>query len=127
MKTLIRTLTTESGGIFAVADGRRIKIGECQLTIHVYKRLEYVPILGQAKPGTKKTYVADAVCSGLEPDLDVPRGTSRIELVGEFQRQDGVFESIRLDNTALNEIDPRGDWYFDIIGSRELILKLSEF
>jgi len=77
----------------------------------------------------KTYYIVLVACARPEPtrniDAEFLRTVSRFEFTGDFQRQDGIFERIRLDNLHVaDELDLCGDWVFEVNGPTDLTKKL---
>jgi len=131
MQTLIKTLTTGSGDIFAVTEGRRILLIKCSPTVRIYERAQNVGVIGAQGYKLKTGHNVTLTCAELDAKRNVDpeflRTVSRFEFTGDFQRQDGVFERITFDNLSPEEIDLTGDWRFEVCGPLGLIKKLLAF
>jgi hypothetical protein len=129
MRTLIKTLSSENGEIYAVTDGRRVLLARCKPKIEIYEHSRAIGVLG-SRDGRVKTHAnAVVICpdpdATREIDADFLRAVSRFELIADIQRGDGVFERIVFDALAPDEIDLGGDWIFELVGSAGIIRKLT--
>lgn len=118
MKMVLLNKETFSGAsVYAIAQGRRIKLADCLLQIEKYEKQVPMPILGKQNI-IKRTEIKKAVCFNSdytrEVYCDFLSQVSRFEIVYEYQREDGIFETIVLDNVMLLEIDSDNNMIFEI-------------
>ncbi len=114
---LLNKETFPKASVYAVAQGRRIKLADCLLQIEKYEKQVPTPILGKQNV-IKRTEFKKAVCLNTdytrEVDYDFLSQVSRFEIMYEYQREDGIFETIVLDNVTLLEINSDNDMIFEI-------------
>jgi len=127
-ETLIKTLKTADGEIYAPVDGNRVLLARCRAVVEIYERADKIDAVAGDSYKILMGYRVSLQCAKVETtrdtDADFLRGVSAFEFSGDFQRKDGVFE-----RTALT-VKPEtldlfgGDWSFHVNGSGELIKKL---
>lgn len=131
MQILLKTLTGENGELFAIANDRRLLLAKCRPCIEIYEHSQKINTLGQLSGKIKTYHSSIVICSDRtmtrEADADFLQQVSRFEFVGDFQREDGIFERIRFDNLAPDELDLCGDWKFSVIGQMDITNKLITF
>ena len=128
IKTLIRTLSGQNGELYSIGESRRIKLASCVPIIEIYEHSQTVNLLGTQNYKVKSHHSSIVICADREMPRDIDIGflktVTRFEFVGDFQRQDGVFERIRFDNLTPIELDLDGDWTFDAVGQNDITQKL---
>ena len=130
-KTLIKTLCGENGQLYVISNGNRYLFAKCNPTIEIFEHSKRLNTLGAHSYGVKSMHSSIVICAEREMtrsiDIAFLQTITRFEFVGDFQRHDGIFERIKFDNIAPNELDPDEDWTFEVIGQNELIRKLIAF
>ena len=111
MKRLVKTLTGENGQLYTVQDGNRVLLANCIPQLEIYEEVTHIPALGA---GAKLTR---------EVDTGFFRTVKRFDLSADFQRTDGVFETLFFDALIPEEIDLDGDWTFLVLDNPELLKK----
>jgi hypothetical protein len=123
MRTLIKTLTGESGEIYAIRSGQRILLAKCEPEIRVYEHSQRVSALGVRSYRVKTRSEVTVICAEPECTREVDahflQGVSRFELAVDLQTASGDFRRFTWD-AAPTEIDLRGDWEFEVIGQGDL-------
>lgn len=117
MKTLIKTIHLENGELYGTIHGNRVKVAGCVPRIEVYEESTYISTIGKGYKVKKKHYKI-VLCS----DLDFTRPIDekyltdviRFELIADRQREDGIFERLKLDSLIPIEIDLDGEWEFEV-------------
>lgn len=131
MKTLIKTLFGERGELYTVADGRRVLLARCCPKIEIYQHSQRVNSIGVHGCNVKSRHVGVVICAEREmtreTSLDFLERVSRFEFLGDFQREDGIFERIRFDNIVPDELNLDDDWTFEVVGQMELVKRLMTF
>ncbi|MDO4301245.1 MAG: hypothetical protein Q4D26_07645 [Clostridia bacterium] len=127
MKKLLKTLFLENGELYSIIDNRRTILAHCKPKIEIYEDATNISTIGKGYK-VKKKRLSIILCNDLELTREVDENyfhkVIRFELVGDFQRTDGVFERLTFDSLTPMEIDLDGDWSFEIIGESEFIKKL---
>lgn len=118
IKKLLRTIELENGELFAIVGSNRYLLATCQPNIEIYEHLASVAILGQQHKGVKKRHIVIALCPAPDFTREVNdeflQRVSGFELKGDVWRQDGVFEMLVLNRLTLTEIEPNGNWRFEV-------------
>jgi len=131
LETLIKTLTGENGELYAVTEGRRIRIANCLPKIKIYEKSQNVKALGTQRYKLKSIHIGIVICASRETTRDISleflQTVSRFELIGDFQKEDGIFERIKFDNITPNEMNLDDDWEFEVIGQNDTIQKIRHF
>lgn len=127
IKRLIRTLRLEEGKLYGTVGDQRIALACCEPRVEIYEHRQDIPVVNRHSYGVKKIHAAIVLCPTPETtrivDAEYLSRVSRFELSADIQRQDGIFEALRLDLEP-TEIDLDGDWTFELSGSSELIKRL---
>jgi len=128
MQVLIKTLKGENGELYAVIDGRRVLLAKCNLRVEVYEHSQKVNILGAQGYRVKKHNSALVICAVTETtrdvDVDYLQKISHFEVLGDFQREDGIFERVVFDSLSPVDIDLHGNWVFDVSGPAGIMQRL---
>lgn len=129
MTTLLNTLFSENGELFTIGQGRRVLFAQCKPEIRIYEKTMQVPLLG--KPGYRKKSMRFTVvlCGDMEFTSDTVEETmrkaERYELTADILRNDGIVERFYFHNISLVEINPKGEWEFELNATDEQMQKLS--
>lgn len=127
IKRLVKTLRLEDGKLYGTVGDQRVTLAYCEPRVEIYEHRQDIPVMNKRSYGVKKMHAAIVLCPTPETtravDAEYLSRVSRFELSADIQRQDGIFETLRLDLEP-TEIDLDGDWEFELIGSPELIKKL---
>lgn len=127
MKRLIKTLTGENGQLYTVQDGNRVLLARCTPKLEIYEEAEPIRIMG-ASGKVKKRHVSLVLCG--EPELTREVDTEFFRMVtgfdfsADFQRTDGVFETLFFNALIPEEIDLDGDWTFWMQDNPEVLKRL---
>lgn len=126
MKRLVKTLTGENGKLYTVQDGNRVLLANCIPQLEIYEEVTHIPALG-AGAKVKKRHISLVLCGEPELTREVDTGffrtVKRFDLSADFQRTDGVFETLFFDALIPEEIDLDGDWTFLVLDNPELLKK----
>jgi hypothetical protein len=129
--TLIQTLETPNGEIYAVKNDRRVLFAKCTAKVDVYEHIKRVDVLGGEGYNVRTHYSTSLYCTGIETtrdaDIEYLRGLSGFAFSGDFQRADGVFERVKLDVVPDTLDLCGGDWEFRVNGTGELVKRLITF
>lgn len=127
IKRLVKTLMLENGKLFGTVGDQRVTLAYCEPRVEIYEHQQDIPVMNKRSYSVKKIHAAIVLCPTPETtrtvDAEYLSRISHFELSADTQRQDGIFEALRLDLSPL-EIDLDGDWEFELVGSPELIRKL---
>lgn len=125
----VREKRLRSGELYAVEDGRRYKLADCEATIEVYESEHRMTLKGRTTEYMVKSCRAVLViCDGLTCTRRVD--VAQLEQVSEFDiklffpREDGaILEKVFFD-IAPKTIDLNGKWAFDVTGHMDEIREL---
>lgn len=127
MKRLIKTLTGENGQLYMVQNGNRVLLADCIPKLEIYEEITPIPIKGK-RGVVKKRHISFVLCGEPELTREVDTGffrtVKRFDLAADFQRTDGVFETLFFDALIPEEIDLDGDWTFWLQDDTERLKKL---
>jgi hypothetical protein len=131
MKRLVKTLTGENGQLYTVQDGNRVLLANCIPRLEIYEEITPIPVKGR-RGVVKKRHISLVLCGEAEMTREVDTGffrtVKRFDLSADFQRMDGVFETLFFDALIPVEIDLDGDWRFEALDNPELLKKaLTQF
>lgn len=130
MTTLLNTLFSEKGELFFIGQGRRVLFAHCKPKISIYEKSTQVPVLG--KQGYRKKSMRFIVALCLDTEFtcrskeETMQKAERYELTADFLRNDGIVERFYFHNVSLVEINPEGEWEFEVNATADQIRKLSE-
>lgn len=126
MITLINTLISEKGELFAVGHGRRALLARCRPEIRIYEKVRAVPVLGAVGYREKTLRLTVALCGDMEftHDVEASKQVERYELTADLLRNDGIVERFYFHNILLTEINPAGEWEFELNVTDEQMKKL---
>lgn len=128
MTTLINTLASEKGELFTIGHGRRTPLAYCRPKIRIYEKVTKVPVLGRTGHAEKTMRFSIALCGDMEFTREVTEGTlqavERYELTADLLRNDGIVERFYFHNISLVEINPEGEWEFELDVTKEQMDKL---
>lgn len=130
MTTLLNTLFSEKGELFAIGQGRRVLFAHCRPQIGIYEKTTQVPVLGERGYKKKSMRFTVALCGGTEFTCSAVEETmqkaERYELTADLLRNDGIVERFYFHSISLVEINPAGEWEFELDATEEQMRKLSE-
>lgn len=127
MKRLVKTLIGANGRLYNVQNGNRTLLAQCVPKIEIYEEIAYIPALGS---GTKviKRHISLVLCGELEltqkVDAEFFRTVTGFDLSADFQRTDGVFETLFFDALIPEELDLDGEWTFWLRDNPEVLKRL---
>ena len=128
MTTLINMLVSEKGQLFTIGHGRRVRLACCKPEISIYEKVTKVPVLGKAGYAEKRMRFTVTLCRDMEFSHEVTdealRKVERYELTADLMRNDGIVERFYFHNVSLEEINPEGEWKFEVDATREHMGKL---
>ncbi len=126
---ILRKTTFINGALYITKGGRRSKLSNCAPLVKVYDCRTEVPIMGKSAT-IKHREIRIVLCEDNEPTVTVSedtfKGVTRYDLAMEYQREDGDFETVILDNIIPTVIDLDEEWEFEV-PDREAVKKLSSF
>lgn len=129
MKRLIKTLVGENGQLYTAQNGNRVLLANCIPQLEIYEEVAYIPALG-AGAKIKKRHISLVLCGEPELTREVDTGffrtVTKFDLSADFQRTDGVFETLFFDALIPEEIDLDGDWTFWLRDDAEMLKGLLE-
>lgn len=129
MTTLLNTLFSENGELFAIGQGRRVLFARCKPQIHIYEKTSQIPILGELGYRKKSIRFTVALCGDMEFTCnsveETTKKTERYELTTDLLRNDGIVERFYFHNISLIEINSAEEWEFELKATNEQIQKLS--
>ncbi len=129
MTTLLNTLFSEKGELFAIGRGRRVLFASCKPQINIYEITRQVPILKELGYRKKSIRFTVALCGGMEFTCNSVEETTqraeRYELTVDLLRNDGIVERFYFHNISLIEISSADEWEFELNATEEQIRKLS--
>lgn len=118
MITLLNTLFSEKGELFAIGQGRRVLFAHCKPEISIYEKTTQVPLLGEERYKEKSMRFTVAMCGDMEftcNDVkDAIQKAERFELTADLLRDDGIVERFYFHNITLMEIKSEGGWEFEL-------------
>lgn len=124
MKRLVKTLAGENGQLYTVRNGNRMLLAQCVPKIEIYEEIAHIPALG-AGAKVKKRHVSLVLCGEpemtREVDTEFFQKVTGFDLSADFQRTDGVFETLFFDALIPEEIDLDGDWTFWMQDNPEML------
>lgn len=128
MTTLINTLISEKGELFALGHGRRVLFAKCRPMIKIYEKSCSVPLLGTMQRGAKSIQFVIVLCA----DMDFTREdisqdgqeVERYELTADIQLCNGIVERFYFHRVELEEINPAGVWEFSVEVTQEQLQKM---
>lgn len=130
MTILLNTLFSEKGELFAIGQGRRVVFAHCKPKISIYEKSTQVPVLGEHGYKEKSICFTIVLCRDMEFTSslveETMQKTERYELASDFLRNDGIVERFYFHNISLIEINPAGEWEFELYATEEQKRKLSE-
>lgn len=130
MTTLLNTLISEKGELFVMGQGRRILFAHCKPQISIYEKSVQVPVLGKTGYWKKSRCFIIALCGDMEFTCSAVEESmqkaERYELTADLLRNDGIVERFYFHNISLVEINPAGEWEFELEATEEQMQKLSE-
>lgn len=117
-RTLVKTYVSDGLEVFITLDGKRIKLADCKGRFELYENKTEIPILGSRVCNFKISRFAVVQCSDLDLtrriDADMISKASAFDLSLEYERNDGTFERVNLLGVYPIEIDPMGEWSFEL-------------
>lgn len=129
MTTLLNTLFSEKGDLFTIGHGRRVLFAHCKPQINIYEKSTQVSVLGERGYGKKSMRFTIALCGDMEFACDAVeealQKAERYELTADILRNDGIVERFYFHNVSLVEINPAGEWEFELNVTKEQLQKLS--
>lgn len=127
MTTLLNTLFGEKGDLFTIGHGRRVLFAHCKPQINIFEKSTQVSVLGGGH-GIKSMRFTIALCGDMEFTSDAVeealQKVERYELTADLLRNDGIVERFYFHNISLMEINPAGEWEFELNVTKEQIQKL---
>lgn len=130
MTTLLNTIISERGELFTIGQGRRVLFAHCKPRVSIYERATQVPVLGEQGYRKKSMRFAIALCGDTEfmclAVEEAMQKTERYELTADILRNDGIVERFYFHSICLVEINPAGEWEFELNATEEQMHKLSE-
>lgn len=122
MVTLIKSITSEKGELFALANGRRVLLANCRPKVSIYEKSTPVPTIGNVGSMKSMRFVI-ALCNDIEFTRD-DTSAERYELTADILRNDGIAERFYFHNVSLTEINEYGEWEFEVEVTHEQMKKL---
>ena len=124
MKRLVKTLIGENGQLYTAQNGNRILLANCIPQLEIYEEITPIPVKGM-RGVVKKRHISLVLCGELmrEVDANFFKNSMSFDLSADFQRTDGVFETLFFDALIPEEIDLDGDWTFLVLDNPELLKK----
>lgn len=130
MTTLLNTLYSEKGELFIIGQGRRVLFAHCKPRISIYEKSTQIPVLGNSGCQKKSVKFIIALCKDTEFTCSVAeeamKKAERYEMTADLLRNDGIAERFYFHNISLIEINPAGEWEFELAVTDEQVRKLSE-
>lgn len=127
MKRLVKTLIGENGQLYTVQNGNRVLLANCIPQLEIYEEVTYIPALGVGAK-VKKRHISLVLCGEpeltREVDVNFFKEAMRFDLSADFQRTDGVFETLFFDALIPEEIDLDGDWIFWVQDNQQVLKRL---
>lgn len=127
MKRLVKTLAGENGQLYTVQNGNRVLLANCIPQLEIYEEVTHIPALG-AGAKVKKRHISLVLCGEpeltREVDVNFFKEAMRFDLSADFQRTDGVFETLFFDALIPEEIDLDGDWIFWVQDNQQVLKRL---
>lgn len=128
-KHLLRRIKFTNGELYITKDGRRRKLSDCEPMIEVYDCRTQVAILNQGATVRHKE-LRIVLCEDNKPTTfitgDTFKGVTGFDLSMEYWREDGVYETVVLNNILPTVIDLDAEWEFEV-PDREAVKKLASF
>ena len=124
MKRLVKTLIGENGQLYTAQNGNRVLLANCIPQLEIYEEITPIPVKGM-RGVVKKRHISLVLCGELmrEVDANFFKNSMSFDLSADFQRTDGVFETLFFDALIPEEIDLDGDWTFLVLDNPELLKK----
>ena len=123
MTTLLNTLFSEKGELFLIGHGRRVLLAHCRPQISIYEEATLVPVLGASEYRKKSMRFMIAMCGDTEftgnAVEESMQKAERYELTADLMRNDGIVERFYFHNISLVEINPAGEWEFELNATEE--------
>lgn len=127
MKRLVKTLIGENGQLYTAQNGNRILLANCIPQLEIYEEITPIPVKGM-RGVVKKRHISLVLCGELElmreVDANFFKNSMSFDLSADFQRTDGVFETLFFDALIPEEIDLDGDWTLEALDTPELLKKV---
>lgn len=127
MKRLVKTLIGENGQLYTAQNGNRVLLANCIPQLEIYEEITPIPVKGR-RGVVKKRHISLVLCGELElmreVDANFFKKAVRFDLSADFQRVDGVFETLFFDALIPEEIDLDGDWTLEALDTPELLKKV---
>lgn len=102
----------------------------CKPRISIYEKATRVPVLGEHGYLKKSMRFAIVLCGDTEFTCSAVeermQNAERYEMTADLLRNDGIVERFYFHNISLVEIDPAGEWEFEMNATEEQMQKLSE-
>lgn len=128
MKRLAKTLFGVNGQLYTVQNGKRVLLASCIPRLEIYEDITHIPAFG-ADAKVKKQHISLVLCEEpeltREVDTEFFRMVTGFDLSADFQRTDGVFETLFFDALIPEEIDLDGNWTFWMQDNSEVLKRLS--
>ncbi len=128
-KHFLKSIKFTNGELYITKNGRRHKLSDCEPLVKVYDCRTQVPILNKGAT-IKHKELRIVLCEDNEPTVavteDTFKGVTCYDLSMEFWRENGVYETIVLNNIIPTVIDLDAEWEFEV-PDREAVKKLSAF
>lgn len=117
-KRLVNAHTSDNTELFITLDGRRTKLADCKVRFELFENKTEIPVLGSRTCSFKTARYAVAQCSDFtftrSVDEELISNAAAFDMRVEYQRPDGVYETANILNAFPTEIDPEGEWYFEL-------------
>lgn len=117
-KRLVNARTSDHTELFITLDGRRTKLADCKARFELFENKTEIPVLGSRTCSFKAARYAGVQCSDFiftrSVDEAVISSAEAFDMCVEYQRPDGVYETANILNVCPTEIDPEGEWHFEL-------------
>lgn len=125
MKRLVKTLIGENGQLYTAQNRNRVLLANCIPQLEIYEEITPIPVKGM-RGVVKKRHISLVLCGELmrEVDANFFKNSMSFDLSADFQRTDGVFETLFFDALIPEEIDLDGDWTLEALDTPELLKKV---
>lgn len=128
-KHFLRRIKFTNGELYITKNGRRYKLSDCEPAVEVYDCRTQVPILNKGAT-IKHKELKIVLCEDNKPTIEVTedtfKGVTGYDLSMELWREDGIYETVVLNNIIPTVIDLDAEWEFEVL-DREIVKKLSSF
>ncbi len=128
-KHLLRKIKFTNGELYITKNGRRHKLSDCEPLIEVYDCRTQVAVLNKGTT-IKHRELRIVLCEDNKPTTpiteDTFKGVTGFDLSMEYWREDGVYETVVLNNILPTVIDLDAEWEFEV-PDREAVKKLASF